>query len=305
MTEVLFQMVGLILFGIGWQLFKPAGLSPTETRKVLTSVVYYVLLPALVLLVLWKADLSTRPVLIAVSAASGIAAGFLLGFLTCRVCKNSRAEAGALILAIAFPNATYLGLPVLEATFGSWARGIAIQYDLFACTPLLFTVGVLFAARMGNSLETRASLVSGLLRIPPMWAAIVAMGLNLADVPMPTLVEGLLDLLGRGVVPLMLFSLGLSLEWSSSCWRLLPSLVPVVVISLFLVPLVVWAVASILGMQGEVLAAVVLEAAMPSMVLGIVLCDRFNLDSSLYAAAVTATTALSLITLPLWYDWLI
>jgi predicted permease len=305
MTEVLFQMVALILFGIGWQLFKPGGLSPAETRKVLTSVVYYVLLPALVLLVLWKADLSTRPVLIAVSAASGIAAGFLLGFLSCRVCKNSRAEAGALILAMAFPNATYLGLPVLEATFGGWARGIAIQYDLFACTPLLFTVGILFAARMGNSLETRASLVSGLLRIPPMWAAIVAMGLNLADVPMPTLIEGLLDLLGRGVVPLMLFSLGLSLEWSSSRWRLLPSLVPVVVVSLFLVPLVVWAVASVLGMQGEVLAAVVLEAAMPSMVLGIVLCDRFNLDASLYAAAVTATTALSLISLPLWYDWLI
>ena len=305
MTQVLFQMVGLILIGLGWRLFKPAGLSPTETRKVLTSVVLYVLLPALVLLVLWQADLSTGPVLIAVSAASGIAAGFLLGFLSCRMCRNSRAEAGALILAMAFPNATYLGLPVLEATFGSWARGIAIQYDLFACTPLLFTVGILFAARMGNKLETKASLLSGLLRIPPLWAAIVAMGLNLANVPMPTLLEGLLDLLGHGVVPLMLFSLGLSLEWSSSRWRLLPSLVPVVLISLLLVPLVVWAVASVLGLQGEVLAAVVLEAAMPSMVLGIVLCDRFNLDTSLYAAAVTATTVLSLITLPLWYDWLI
>jgi len=304
MREVLFQMAGLILCGIGWRLFKPAGLSPTETRKVLTSVVYYVLLPALVLIVLWKADLSTRPVLIAVSATSGIVAGFLLGFLSCRLCRNSRAEAGALILAMAFPNATYLGLPVLEATFGSWARGIAIQYDLFACTPLLFTVGVLFAARMGNSHESRASLVSGLLHIPPMWAAIVAVGLNLAKVPVPAVLEGLLDLLGRGVVPLMLFSLGLSLEWSASRWRLLPSLVPVSIISLFLVPLVVWAVASMLGMQGEVLAAVVLEAAMPSMVLGIVLCDRFNLDAGLYAAAVTVTTAMSLVTLPLWYDWL-
>ena len=304
MREVLFQMAGLILCGIGWRLFKPAGLSPTETRKVLTSVVYYVLLPALVLIVLWKADLSTRPVLVAVSAASGIVAGFLLGLLSCRVCRNSRAEAGALILAMAFPNATYLGLPVLEATFGSWARGIAIQYDLFACTPLLFTVGVLYAARMGNSHESRASLVSGLLHIPPMWAAIVAVGLNLAKVPVPAVLEGLLDLLGRGVVPLMLFSLGLSLEWSASRWRLLPSLVPVSIISLFLVPLVVWAVASMLGMQGEVLAAVVLEAAMPSMVLGIVLCDRFNLDAGLYAAAVTVTTAMSLVTLPLWYDWL-
>ena len=304
MIEVLYQMAGLVLCGIGWQLFKPAGLSPAETRKVLTSVVYYVLLPALVLIVLWKADLSTRPVLIAVSAVSGIVAGFLLGLLSCRVCRNSRAEAGALILAMAFPNATYLGLPVLEATFGSWARGIAIQYDLFACTPLLFTVGVLFAARMGNSNESRASLVSGLFRIPPMWAAIIAVGLNLAEVPVPAVLEGLLDLLGRGVVPLMLFSLGLSLEWSSSRWRLLPSLVPVLIISLFLVPLVVWAVASMLGMQGEVLAAVVLEAAMPSMVLGIVLCDRFKLDAGLYAAAVTLTTAMSLVTLPLWYGWL-
>jgi predicted permease len=40
------------------------------------------------------------------------------------------------------------------------------------------------------------------------------------------------------------------------------------------------------------------------MVLGIVLCDRFNLDAGLYAAAVTATTAMSLVTLPLWYGWL-
>jgi predicted permease len=304
MIEVLYQMAGLVLCGIGWRLFKPAGLSPAETRKVLTSVVYYLLLPALVLIVLWKADLSTRPVLIAVSASSGIVAGFLLGLLSCRMCRNSRAEAGALILAMAFPNATYLGLPVLEATFGSWARSIAIQYDLFACTPLLFTVGILFAARMGNSNESGASLVSGLLRIPPMWAAIIAVFLNLADVAVPAVLEGLLDLLGRGVVPLMLFSLGLSLEWSSSRWRLLPSLIPVSIITLFLVPLVVWAVAGMLGMQGEVLAAVVLEAAMPSMVLGIVLCDRFNLDASLYAAAVTMTTAMSLVTLPLWYRWL-
>jgi predicted permease len=304
MTDVLFQMAGLILCGIGWQIFRPAGLSPKDTRRVLTSVVYYLLLPALVLIVLWQADLSTRPLLISISAASGIAAGFLLGFLSCRLCRNSRAEAGALILAIAFPNATYLGLPVLEATFGELGRSIAIQYDLFACTPLLFTVGILFAAKMGNSTESNTSLINGLLKIPPMWAAIIAIILNLANVPVPVLADGLLNLLGRGVVPLMLFSLGLSLEWSADRWRHMPSMVPVVVISLFLIPLIVWGVASSIGLQDDVLAAVVLEAAMPSMVLGIVLCDRFNLDASLYAAAVTVTTALSLVTLPMWYGWL-
>lgn len=48
-------------------------------------------------------------------------------------------------------------------------------------------------------------------------------------------------------------------------------------------------------------AAAVMEMAMPSMVLGIVFCDRYRLDSALYAMAVTLTTLLSLFTLPFWY----
>ena len=51
-------------------------------------------------------------------------------------------------------------------------------------------------------------------------------------------------------------------------------------------------------------AAAVLDIAMPSMILGIVLCDRYKLDSSLYATAVTLGTALSLVSLPLWYKLL-
>jgi predicted permease len=35
-----------------------------------------------------------------------------------------------------------------------------------------------------------------------------------------------------------------------------------------------------------------------------VLCDRYRLDSSLYAMAVTLSTALSIITLPAWFGWL-
>jgi len=43
---------------------------------------------------------------------------------------------------------------------------------------------------------------------------------------------------------------------------------------------------------------------MPSMIVGIVLCDRYRLDSGLYASAVTVTTALSLISLPFWRQML-
>ncbi len=79
---------------------------------------------------------------------------------------------------------------------------------------------------------------------------------------------------------------------------------PVVIIQLLLTPLLVWGAGGLTGLEGELRTAVVLEAAMPSMVLGIVLCDRYRLDSSLYAMAVTLSTALSVFTLPMWFNLL-
>lgn len=309
MLDVIIQMAGLIICGVIWRKLKPAGLGPVETRRVLTSLVYYLLLPALVLSVLWRTDIGTSSLQIAGLAAMGVLLGMVLALFTCRICRNRRAETGAIILAIAFPNATYLGLPVLEATFGPsnvvWSRSIAIQYDLFACTPLLFTIGILIASRFGSTNQSRTIWYQDLFRIPALWAAVVALVLNLSKVPMPEIAKGFLSLLDRGVVPLMLFSIGLSLQWSRERWRSLPALIPVVVYSLFLIPLVIYFSASLIGMTGNLRAAVVMEAAMPSMVFGIVLSDRFNLDSTLYAAAVTVTTALSMLTLPLWHGFLI
>ena len=305
MLEVLVQMAALIVCGIGWRWVAPAGLEPVQTRKVLTSLVYYLLLPGLVLSVLWEAELGNTTFLIALSAAFAVLTGFLLSLLVCRVCKARPAARGAVILAAAFPNVTYLGLPVLEATFGPWARSVAIQFDVFACTPLLFTLGVLIAARYGTAAAGEHNMSRELLRIPALWAAVVAVSLNLLDVEMHTLLAGVLAMLERGVVPLMLFSLGLSLEWNRAQWRKLPPVVPVLLLRLLLIPALVSLFASATGLSGELHAAVVMEAAMPSMVLGIVFCDRYNLDVSLYATTVTVTTVLSLVTLPLWYRWLL
>jgi hypothetical protein len=73
-----------------------------------------------------------------------------------------------------------------------------------------------------------------------------------------------------------------------------------VVIQLVFMPLVVWGACIGVGMPANLLAPAILEGAMPTMVLGLVICDRFKLDTSLYAEAVTVTTVLSLLTLPLW-----
>lgn len=203
-------------------------------------------------------------------------------------------------MAASFPNATYLGLPVLEATLGKEARSIAIQYDLFACTPLLLTIGVWVAMRYGSASNVRLGLFD-VLKVPALWAAFLAVILNLLAVPVPDSLRTWLQTLANGVVPLMLISLGLSLYITRQHLQSMRSIFPVLGIKLIFMPAIILAVSTGLGMQGMLQQAVVLEAAMPSMVIGLVLCDRYGLNSVVYAAAVTVSTACSFVTLGIWF----
>lgn len=301
MLFVLGQMAALIACGILWRVIKPNGLDADASRLVLTTLVYYLLLPALVIHVLWQAPLGWDSARIALVAASGVLTALWLCWLALRWFGLKSTVLGALVLASAFPNATYLGLPVLQSTFGDWARSVAIQYDLFACTPLLLTLGMVIARAHGEG--ERENPLWTLLKIPPLWAALIAVALNLGEIPMPQWWDQWLGTLGAGVIPLMLIALGMSLRWDTLHLRTLPLLTPVLIIQLALMPWLAWHLAATLGLQGDLHAAVVLEAAMPSMVLGLVVCDRYRLDTGLYAAAVSVTTLASLFTVPLWHGW--
>ena len=304
MLDVILQMGLLIGAGVLFRWLRPGGRDPEVLRRGLTDIVYYLLLPVLVLDALWRIPLGLDSLRIAWLAAAGVLSALWLAGAGCRFCQVDRPTRGALLLAAAFPNVTYLGLPVLEATFGPWARGIAIQYDLFACTPLLLTLGILTARAHGtvDAGEQTSGIWRPLLRVPALWAAVLAVLFNLLQVPIPTLLEPLLRLLGNAVPPLMLLALGMGLRWLGFRPLLWLRVVPVLVIQLLLMPLLVWGLAILSGLEARLVAPVVLEAAMPSMVLGMVLCDRYGLDTGFYATAVTLSTAVSLFTLPLWYS---
>ena len=294
-------MAALIACGSLWRRFRPLGLDADATRQALTGLVYVLLLPALVLSVLWRARIGLESAQIALSAGTGVVAALVAAWAVYRFTDLTSRQRGALILAAAFPNATYLGLPVLSALFGEWGKGVAIQYDLFACTPLLLTVGILLARAHGEDDNGENPLIA-LLKVPPLWAALIAPLLNVSGVPMPSMVGGLLEMMGAAVVPLMLIAVGMGLRWETLRLDRLPRLIPALAIRMALIPLAVWQGAALAGVGGDTLTAIVLEAAMPSMVLGIVLCDRYKLDTPLYAMAVTLSTALSLVTLPFWFE---
>jgi len=306
MFNVLISMVAIIAIGIGWRIL--LGKKSADTvRAHLAQAVYQIFLPALVVHVLWQSpvDLNTLrvPLVAALSVLLSLLAAFLLygngRLVSAFISGNSNRAVGALLLASAFGNFSYLGLPVLSHTFGDWAQVIAIQFDLLASTPLLFTLGIILARHYGHSKESASALLT-LFRAPPIWAAIAGLLLSISTVAMPAWLDSALATLSAAVVPLMLLSVGMALRWQSGWASRLPVLLPTLAIQLGLMPLIAWGASIGVGMPANMLPPSVIEAAMPTMVLGLVICDRFKLDSALYAEAVTVSTALSLITLPLW-----
>ena len=305
MNSTLIQMTLLMACGVGWRILRPAGLIAEQTRLVLTTFVYYLLLPAMVLEVLWTADIGLHSFQYTILGVGCIVFAMLCIWMVGTLFKFEDKRLGAMILAAAFPNVTYLGLPVLEQTFGSWARSVVIQIDLFAAAPLVFTLGIMIARHYGEDTTEKPKSALLFLNAPPFWAAAIAVILNLNGFIAPLWFAGVLQKLSAAVVPLMLVSLGLALNWKAVTIRNIPYVLPVILIKMFLMPLVAIVLVSYLPMEGKYKAAAVLDLAMPSMVLGVVFCDRYRLDSALYAMTVTVTTALSLITMPFWHGVLI
>lgn len=300
MFTTLIGMSSIIAVGLAWRLLL-GGEQAEAVRAQLARAVYAIFLPALVLHVMWKTPVNLDVLRIPVVAAAGVLLSLLAAVLIYGDGRRvgGRKAAGALLLASCFGNVTYLGLPVLSQTFGAWAQSVAIPFDLFANTPLLFTVGIMVAGRFGGSDKLAHPMVE-LLRVPALWAAVAGLLLSLFATPMPAWVDESLGVLGAAVVPLMLLSIGMALRWQSGWLGRAPALLPVIVIQLLLMPLIVWGACIGVGMPNKLLAPSVIEGAMPCMVLGLVLCDRFKLDASLYAEAVSLTTILSLLTLPAW-----
>ena len=298
------QMAVLIAIGIVWQRFAPNHIPALAHRRALTDLVFYILLPALVLDVMWQAPLDITSVKISLTALSSLAASLFLMWMVVSFLRISKPQKGALLIAGTFPNSTYLGLPVTAQALGDWTQATVLKYDLFACTPSVLIIGILIAHHFGGK-ESEVHPFRELLKVPPLWALAIAILMNISDIPQPAAMHHALDILGGGVVPLMLIALGMSIRWDTIRLKYLPLLLPVCVVALVVAPLVAFGTASALGVPSETLTVAVILASMPTMIFGIVICERYQLDSGLYAAAVFLTTVLSIGTLTVWFNLLL
>ena len=299
MTNVFLSLATIALLGSTLQRLFPDW-NIEDFRKSINKLVLYVLLPSLIFKVITTSDLSGVLYEVPLAIAAGILGCLLAAWLIFKGLRIDRKAKGALVLACAFGNVTYLGLPVLQGVFAAHALDISKVAILSEVTvaPLNLIVGSLLAMRYSEEggLNLRQSLKQ-VAQLPPLWALAAALGCKFLQIPVPDFVLHGTGVLGNAVSGLMILSLGMALKFRRVN-HLLPIL-SVTGIKLLLSPLFVYAAASALAMHAPYFEAVTLEGAMPSQLLTFVIADRFNLDSELLAQAIFINTVIAFVTIPL------
>ena len=299
MLKILYQLGFFVGLGVAWRYISPMGVSAGAMLRPVLVLLYTVFLPALTLSVMWNLPLTSttlRIVLVMIGAtAVGLAAAWFY-FKSRNISPRSQA---AFILAAAFGNVLVLGMPITQAVVAKWTVRGAVEFEVFAVLPLLFTAGVFIAHKLGEKGNEAPGV--GLIKQPIIITALLGLLLNLAKVKMPDLVAVWLQMAAVGIVPLGMIAVGLALQWHKQWNELISYLVPVAVIQLVIVPLALWGLFHIFGLSGpQTYRSMMLQAAMPAMLIGFLFCEKYKLDMTAYTAAFSFTTVVSIATTPLW-----
>jgi predicted permease len=277
-------------------------------RAQLNRLVLYVFAPALMFSIAastrLRLELLAAPLLVAIGmAVTGV---LLYWFLYRSAVGRSLASPtrAALLLAGTWGNIFYLGFPVVTFLYGPAAGIYPAFVDMLVATPLLWSIGVWIATRLGHAANEvrRESPLLAMLRLPPVWAFVLGVASQILPFDLSALARAA-AFVGQPTIPVMMLVLGLSIPWRAL--RPTRAILVAVAAKLLLMPLVVWGLAAWwFGPLPVVARAAVVEATMPTMLMAILLADRFRLDSEAAALMIGWSTLLFWFTLPAWL-WLI
>jgi len=187
-----------------------------------------------------------------------------------------------------FGNTGYLGFPVALFAFGVLGLSYAAIYSAIE-TVILMTLGI-YIAHSKNDLKE-------MFRIPLIYAIVVALFFNIVNYKLPSVLLIPVDMVGQSTIPLALLVLGYRLT-KIKVKHVKKAFLAVIVkmIGGFILALSIVKIFSLTGVMKNIL---ILEAAMPSAVLTMVICYKYRRNADLVASIVFIGTLLSMVTIPL------
>lgn len=284
----------ILMIVLGYICRRTGFLKPDDTQT-LNKIALYIAIPSLIFLAMYQADLSEINTLGTISLVC-ITVAFICGLIAYLFTLSqgySSKTRWSIVTTSAMCNAGFLGYPVVLGVYGGAGLIRAVFYDI-GNTIIFVVFGLLFVFMYGGNFQ---SIIQRSILFPPMLAVILGILVNLSGLSLGFVVSNVLEYLSGAAIPLIMLSLGLSLEFSKvkEYWGAASF---VSAIRLLVAPLIALFIIFILGWGGLDRAVTVVEAGMPSAMLSLVLAITYDLDVNLSAACIFLSTTLSMISIP-------
>ena len=274
---------------------------PTNSYKVLNTVVIYICLPAMSLYYIPKIKWDNQLLFPIGVAWIGFAVSYLFFSILGRKLGWSRKLTGCLILTAGLGNTSFLGFPIVEALYGEEGLKTAILVDQPGSFVVLSTLGILVATLYSSGSSRGIHIAKKILFFPPFITFILACLMNVFNYDFFGSIQFILQKTGSGVAPLALLSVGLQLSFDrkSQHWRFLGL---GLLFKLILTPAIIYLLyVVVLNQHSEIIQISILESAMAPMITGSILASTHGLKPRLSSMMIGFGIPISFITLLFWY----
>ena len=285
----------IIMIGLGYVLKRIDFLSEKDIDP-LNKIVINILLPCMIFSALYGADLTLMPklgILPFIILASSILTGFISFFILKKLGYDDK-KLWSILVTVMIANTAFMGYPVNLGIFGYDGFLRAIFCDI-ATMCIFILLSIILVLKFGGTIK---KAVRKIALFPPLWAIILGLSLNILNIPIGDVLDNTINYLADGTIPLIMLSLGLSIDLSGLA-RNRFAVVFTSIIKLLIFPLFAFVIVNLIGLVDLQYSVSIVEAAMPSGMLSLILSITYNLDYELTSDCILINTVISLITLPL------
>ncbi len=226
--------------------------------------VIWVALPALILRQVPTLSFSTDLFILLLMPWLMTALGAALVLVGSRLFCWSRDVTAVLLLTVPLGNTSFLGIPMIEAFWGTEMVSYGIIYDQFGSFLALSTYGsFILALYSEQQRQSAGAILKKVLTFPPFMALLVALVLS-KPLQQPAIAASL-SLIASSLVPVVMFAIGLQLKIKLAAGQTLPFCFGLTT-KLLVAPFAALLICQFLGLDGSAARIAVFEAGMPPMV---------------------------------------
>ena len=292
--NVILPVFGIILLGtlLGKRLELQA--------RTLTRAAYYIFVPAFIFQAISSAQV---PLTSALKMLSFIIITHLLAVFIAagigRFLGRSKEMIAAFVMIAAFGNVGNYGLAMIQFRLGDTALPPAtIYFVAISISAFVVCVGAAGWAHGGSR-----GAIWQILKTPALWATVPAVMVSAGGLEVPLMLERMIGLLADGMIPVMLFALGLQLLEQGKV-HLTRDVLLGSGIRLVLTPLLALLLAQFFGLSRIESHAGILQAAMPVAILVSIIAKENDIVPDFVTSVVVVSTLASVVTLSLLMVWL-